>query len=277
MMKPARKTLLYRRSVGTLTAICALHAATVMAEEIRIGGTGNALGTMRLLGEAFVKKNPNMKVSVLNSIGSSGAIKAVPSGVLDIGLSARALSASERTTGIIVTEYARTPTVLAVSTRLKITGISREQLADVYSGKLAAWPDGTPTRPVLRQPGDDNSIQVKALSPAIDKALSAADRRRGLPFAVIDQEAADKTESIPGAICVTTLALIMSESRALRPLAIDNVEPTVQNVAAGKYPMVKHFYFVTRSAPSSKVQELIAFVKSSAGREILTNTGHWVP
>lgn len=264
-------------SYSILAMIFSLLASTVMAEEIKIGGTGNALGAMRLLGNAFTKENPSIRVIVLNSIGSSGAIKAVPKGAIDIGLTSRKLTAEELATGLVVVEYARTPTVLAVSTKSKVTGITREQIADLYAGRLAKWPDGTLIRPVLRQPGDENTKQIKTLSSAIDQALVAAEQRSGLAFAVTDQEAADKIESIPGAIGVTSLALIKSENRSLRPLKLDDIEPSVKNGVSGNYPMVKPLFLITQHAPSTTVQQFIAFVNSPVGREILSQTGHWIP
>ena len=259
-------------SMAVLLSACGLRA-----DEVKIGGTGNALGTMRLLAEAYSRKNSDVKVTVLSSIGSSGAILGVPKGALDIGLISRPLTDEERAKDLVAYEYARTPTVLAVSQKTPVHGVTREQLADIYAGRFSQWSNGTPVRPVLRQPGDDNTRQIKGLSPAIDEALGLADKRQGMPFAVIDQEAADKIENIPGAIGVTTLGLIRSENRPLRPLALDGVEPTVNNGRSGSYPLIKRFFFITKSSPSPAAVQFIAFVKSPAGRDILVQTGHWLP
>ena len=266
-----------RRLLLALLAAALCWAPHALAEEIRIGGTGNALGTIRLLGDAFGKKYPQIKITVLNSLGSSGAFKAIPKGAIDIGLSSRAVTDQERAAGAVSSEYARSLTVVAVSTKSRVNAITRQQLADIYRGKLTQWPDGTAIRPVLRQPGDDNSRQIKSLSPEIGKALDVAEQRPGLAFAVTDQEAADKIESIAGAVGVSTLALIASEGRSLRALKLDGVEPTVSNGASGAYPIVKRFFFITKPTPSAAVQQFIAFVASPDGREILARTGNWVP
>ena len=251
--------------------------ATGIAGELRIGGTGNALGTMRLLGDAYAKSRPDTKVTVLPSIGTSGAIKAAAKAGIEIGLSSRQLTAEESGTGLISVEYASSPTVFAVHVNNKTTTISRQQIADVYAGKMTAWSDGTTIRPILRQPGDDNTRQIKELSPEIEKSLAIAEQRQGMAFAVTDQEAADKIESIQGGIGVTTVALILSEKRNLRALAIDNVEPTPQNAVSKRYPILKRFYMILPKDVPPSTQDFVAFVKSPAGKKILEQNGHAIP
>jgi phosphate transport system substrate-binding protein len=177
----------------------------------------------------------------------------------------------------VATEYARSPLVLAVSTKSPVTSLSVAQLIDIYDGKLVRWPDGQQIRPILRQAGDDNTRQIRQISAALDKALSVAEQRPGMPFATTDQETADKLESIPGALGVTTLGLIKAEDRALRALTLDGVEPTVANAASGKYALAKRLYCVTKPEPNAEVKRFMAFIKSPAGRDILTRTGHWIP
>ena len=247
------------------------------AEEIKIGGTGNALGTMRLFADAFGKHNPDVKITVLPSVGTSGAIKGISKGLLDIGLSSRALTEEERKLGAMALEYARAPLVFAVSTKSPVTALTLDQIADIYSGKMANWPDGSVIRPILRQVGDDNTRQIRLMSPALDKALAAPEQHPGMPFATNDQEAADKAESIPGALVATTLSLIKSEDRQLRALMLNGVEPTPGNAASGKYPLVKQFFLMIRPDPAPAVKRFIAFLQSSAGRDILIRTGHWIP
>jgi phosphate transport system substrate-binding protein len=274
----ARVVYCGRLLVFAIASLAMLFAGdATAAEEIRVGGTGNALGTMRLLGEAFNKNNPDMKVTVLPSVGTSGAIKAVPKGALDIGLSSRALTEEERKLGASAVEYARTPLVFAVSTKTQIRALTLDQIADIYSGKMVNWPDGSQIRLVLRQAGDDNTQQIKNISPALDKALSAAEQRPGMPFATTDQEAADKTENVPGALCATTLSQINSERRSLRALTLNGVEPTVSNAASGKYPHVKRLFLITQSDQSAAVKRFIAFMQSPAGHEILIRSGNCVP
>lgn len=66
---------------------------------IRIGGSGDALATMQILGQAFNKTHPNVNVAIVPSLGSGGGIKAVLAGSIDLAISGRALKQAERAQG----------------------------------------------------------------------------------------------------------------------------------------------------------------------------------
>ncbi|CRI63571.1 Extracellular solute-binding protein, family 1 [Thiocapsa sp. KS1] len=247
------------------------------AEEIRIGGTGGGLATMQILGEAYASTQPGTEITVLPSLGSSGGIKAMLSGVIQIALTSRALTDTEVKAGAVQVAYARTPFVFATAATNTTTGLSLQELVDIYAGRSVDWPDGTRIRLVMRPIGDSDSDMIKAMSPAMDLALSGAETRKGMAFAVTDQDAADTLERIPGALGPSTLAQIRSENRALKALELDAVEPSPTTIADGSYPYYNTLFMVTRSETSPAVRQFMEFVRSPAGGEILTRTGHWVP
>lgn len=257
--------------VLALTAV-----AAVQAQEIKIGGTGAALGTMRLMAEAYAKHQTATKVTVLPSMGSGGGIKAVLAGAIQIGVSSRPLNEAESKNGAMAVEYGRTPFVFATAASNKVTGITTQNLADFYAGRVDEWPDGSKLRLVLRPIGDSDSETIKAMSPAMRDAKTAAEQRKGMVFTVTDQEAANAIEKVAGALGPSTLALLMSEKRALKALTLDGVAPSAQTIANGSYPMARQMLLVTGPKTPPEAHAFISFVQSAAGRDILRQTGHWV-
>jgi phosphate transport system substrate-binding protein len=268
-----------RRCFGAsmLALLLALAGSARAGEEIKIGGTGAALGTMQLLAVQFGHSNPGIRIITVPNLGSAGGIKAVSSGAIDLALTSRPLNESEGKLALSQWEYARTPFVFAVSSNSAERAITRRELADIYAGKAAKWADGSAIRLVLRPPSDIDTEMVRSLGPDIAHALAAAEKRPGVQFSVTDQDAAGDLERIPGAIGPSSLALIVSERRALRTLRLDGVEPTPANAAAKTYPLYKHMFFVTGRKRAPAVELFIAFVQSESGRKILSENGHWVP
>jgi phosphate transport system substrate-binding protein len=286
-MFPSPKYLLHasERSDGSLRRpTCAIAFALLLgfcgvavAEGFSIGGTGAALGTMQLLAREFRAKNPDIAITTEPSLGSGGGIKAVLAGAIGLAVTARPMSESERQLGAVEIEYARTPFVFAVSAKSGVSAITAQQLADIYSGKMADWADGSPIRIVLRPTSDIDTEMIKNISADVQRGVAAAQSRRGVRFSVNDQEAADDIETIPGAVGPTTLALIVSEKRALRALKFNGQEPTLKNAASGTYPYFKRLFLVTGAKRTVAVERFMAFVQSAAGRSILLSNGQWIP
>jgi phosphate transport system substrate-binding protein len=262
---------------GLITAVGLASAALALsAEEVRITGTGSAVGTMRLVGEAFAKSDRQSSVTVLPAIGSGGAVRAVTAGALDIALTSRPLTPEERERGLVELEYARTPLVFATWARNPMDNVSLTDLAELYGGKRLSWPDRTPVRPVLRPASDIDSKLVKALSGPLADAVAAAEQRPGMTFADTDSDAASAIERLPGSLGTIALAQIISERRSVKVLRLRGVQPGVRTLASGEYGLEKKLFLVTGARPSAATRGFIRYLRSESGKRILAQNGHLV-
>jgi phosphate transport system substrate-binding protein len=246
------------------------------AETLMVGGTGGALGTMHILAHEFMGQNPGITVEVLPSLGSGGGIKAVMQGAIDVGLSARKLQEAERQAGLIEVEIGATPFVVIVGKNNPSNSITLRELVEIYTGKLKNWPDGSHLRLILR-PDKDNDITIlRSISPEMNAAVDAAQKRPGQIVCVTDQDNADRVEAQPGLIGTSTLAQILTEKRSLKTLAINSVIPSPATIASKEYPLYKTFYLICAKEPSFSVRQLLSFVQSDRGQRLLSQYGFLV-
>jgi phosphate transport system substrate-binding protein len=229
---------------------------------------------MRLLGEAYAKAVPGSRVEVLPSLGSGGGIKAVLAGTLDVAVSSRQLSPEEKKQGARERAYGRSPFVFVTSGNSPVSGVTTSQLVDIYSGKLSTWPGGGQIRLVLRPEGDADTVLLLSISPAMERAVREAMRRKGMAFALSDQEAADVMEKAPGSLGTSTLSQIRTEKRSLKVLSLDGVAPSPKTLASGAYPYAKTFYAVTAGTESAATKRFLSLLKSPEGRKALAQAGH---
>lgn len=266
-------------SASLFVSALVLGAPPVAADIVRINGTGAALGGLEAVAEAYAKSHPGSRVSILRpALGGGGSVKALQAGALDLAISARPLKEEERAQGLVAQEYAKAPLVIAVAKdNQRIAGLSLGELADIYAGRTRTWRDGSPLRLILRQPSDADTLLLRSMSPEMDAAVAAALARKGMVTAITDQESAELLEKTPGAIGTSSLALIVSEKRALRPLPLNGVEPSLQAFTDGRYPYAKTLYLVMAAHPSEETRRFADFLRAPAGRAILRRNGYWTP
>jgi phosphate transport system substrate-binding protein len=263
---------------SALLLAAALTTLPAAAEPIRLGGTGSGLGTMQRLAEAYARKDPSVRIVVVPNLGSSGGIKALQAGAVELAVTSRAPKTEELASGLQAFEYGRSPFVFVTNGRSSGNTISRHLAAQYFSGRISQWPDGTPVRLVLRPATDGDTALQEAFSAEMAEAVKAAHARPGMVIANTDQDAADEAQRLPGSLATNTLALLLSEQRHLRVLTLDGIVPSVKTLADGAYPYHKPLYLVRRAADAPPdVQRFIDFVRSGEGRALLEKLGHWVP
>jgi phosphate transport system substrate-binding protein len=246
------------------------------ADSLRFGGTGSAMGTIAALARAYKAVDPSFEIETVPNLGSTGGIKALQAGAIQIAAISRPLKPQEAADGLEATIYGRTPFVLATSEPGQ-RNVSLAELADLYAGHKTHWAPGRVIRLVLRPRTDGDVELLASFSPQMRAAQEAAHAREGMVVALTDQDAVDAIERLPGALGTASLALLSSEKRRATPLAIDGVEPTVANLASGRYPYAKTMLLVVRQDAPGAARRFVEFVRSDAGRKVLRDLGHAPP
>ncbi len=251
--------------------------AAFAAETIRIGGTGSALGPMRVLEEAFRKQHPNLEVVVVPGLGSGGGRKALMGGALDVAATARPWRGAEKLDGAVARLYGWSPFVMAVAAKNPAANLTIQNILEIHNGKKTSWPDGERLRLILRQLTDSDTEMLLSIGPDMERAVKSAHQREGMKIAITDEESAEAIQSTPGAIGTSMLSLIISEKRPLKALSIKGIVPSVKSIADGSYPWFKSFYLVTKADSSPSSRSFVEFALSARGRQILSTLGHWLP
>jgi phosphate transport system substrate-binding protein len=243
---------------------------------LKIGGTGGAYGGMKALAQAYQHHNPQVNLIITPTLGSSGGIKAVLSGAIDVALSTRPLAPEEIQRGAVEHIYARTPFVFATPKKQGAMSahFTFADIAAIYSGKIAAWPDGSTLHLVVRPEIDYDSVLLKRMSPEIAKAVSQAESGPGMRIAVNDTDNADILTDLQDSFGSIGLAQIVADKLPLYPLSLGGVAPSLENLQNGSYPYSKSFSLVTGPSPKEEVRLFMQFVFSPEGQEILKQTGH---
>jgi phosphate transport system substrate-binding protein len=121
-------------AVVVLAGLLATESAAA-AEALQLGGTGtgSAIGMLRQVGAEFSAAT-GIKIDVIPSLGTTGAIRALKDGVLDIAVAARPLTADEAATGLHQVDVVRTPYVMATSLQ-KPNGLKKRRPSGDFHGR----------------------------------------------------------------------------------------------------------------------------------------------
>ena len=268
-------TLDKRISIGFVAAVWlggSLSAAMADMDILRIGGTGSAMAAVKRLGELCFEDG-NIKIELIPGLGSSGGIRALSDGVIDVAVSGRPLRPEETVGGLGQVPVGRTPFVF-VTSHPKQNGLKSSDIVALFASENPTWADGTSLRIILRPRNDADTAILAQLFPGMGAALERARRRPDVQTAGTDQDNATLAEALPGSLTGAAYTQIKLEGRRLRLVAIDGVEPTLENFEQGSYPYGRNVYFVLPAKPNPAAQRFLACLRSPQGAAALRLTGN---
>ncbi len=146
-----------------LLFLVAIISITCSAETLEIVGTGDGIELLRTLASEYEKKNPNDKIVIPGSIGSSGGIQQVGTKKYLLGRVARKIKPKEKKFGLVYEPWALSPVVFFTKNNLKLKSLTTQQILDIYSGKIINWKEvngGNQKIRVISRERTDSSLSV---------------------------------------------------------------------------------------------------------------------
>ncbi len=250
-------------------------AGTTASADEEVGGTIIMSGSTSMeklataLNEAFMAKYPKVTATA-EFTGSGAGIEAVTNGTADIGNSSRNLTDEEKAAGIEENIVAIDGIGVVADTSNPVTNLSKKQLTKIYSGEITNWKDagGSDSNIVVigREAGSGTRSAFEELLDLEDKCKYAQE---------IDSTGAvmAKVASTPGSIGYVSLDVI---DDTVKPISLDGVKATPENIKAGKYFLCRPFVMATKgkiSEQSPAVQALFDYINSEEGQKIIADAG----
>lgn len=238
-------------------------------EGIVIAGSGVNLPMMRKLETAYEASRSPGKIEIPDSIGSSGAIKAITDKGINLGLISRPLQEQEKAAGLKQIQYARSAVIIAVHPSVQVDNISVADLLAIYNGSKRQWPDKKSIIPHLMYKEDAvNGIltdQIKAFAGVLDEAL----RNNYWKVHYNDLSMARAIAETPGSIGFSDRSWSSSSQEKIKALQLDGVSSTPANILSGDYRLERGMYFVYQDPMDPRVKDFLAFVFSPEGQQII--------
>lgn len=268
------------------TLLCSLVALglTVLplaaqAGTVTVKGSDTMVILAQRWAEAFMKKNPSMKIQVTGG-GSGTGLAALQNGTTDIAMSSREMKPAEEQK--LRTQYKAPPTQLSVAKdgvtfyvheSNKLDALTVEQLRDIYLGDTTSWKDvGGADAPIVLYSRENSSgtyVFVKDVVLGGDDFASAAQTLPGTA-AVVNAVAKEKHGIGYGGAAF---------AKGIKELKVkkgnEAIAASPENVKSGKYPLSRDLFFYLRAKPAGDVKAFIDFALSPEGQAIVTQVGYF--
>jgi phosphate transport system substrate-binding protein len=261
---------------------CASSDPASSAGILRISGSTTVNPVAADAAEAL--RGDGLTITVDTQGGSAGGLTQLAAGQIDIAMSSKPVSDSDRQAApdVDFTETRIGEDAVGIVVRKEVLAgglenVDRTQLQALFEGRIANWSElGGPDLKVFvydKEPG-------RGTREVLDEYLYGKDGKGPAPptggrYAIVggNEETRTKLLSTPGAVAPLSSAFAADQPE-LGLLAVEGVVPTAQTIADGSYALSRPLLLVTDGAPTGATARFIDYVVGPEGQRLLTKHGY---
>ncbi|MDP2182494.1 MAG: phosphate ABC transporter substrate-binding protein [Actinomycetota bacterium] len=255
--------------IAVLGAGCASGGSH--AEEIVVTGSTTLLPIAEIAGEMFHESKPEYKVLV-SGLGSSAGIESVAKGRVDIGTSSRDLKDDEAGLGLYDTPIAIDAIAVIVNPDNPVGSLTKAQVRAIFTGEITNWSEiGGEDRAIGLVNRDEASGTREAFLKIVMEKQPFDRRAAVLPGT---GQVRSVVAEAPSAIGYISLGFVNDE---VKVIAVDGVEPSIDTVVDGTYPIQRTLHFFTVGEPTGLAKEYADFVLSPQVQDTIVEDAGFIP
>lgn len=244
-------------------AACGEPVATSQPVLLEVSGSASMAPLLAELAAAFEEQAPGVRVEV-GGPGTAFGLQALEEGEIDVALVSWLPGGTPPRPRWRATAIARDGLAIVVHPDNPLEGVGLLQLQDLYSGRIYGWEAlGLAPREVLPVSREEGSGARDAFEEMVmeDRRVTPRALLAPSPEAVRAAVAAN-----PGAIGYLAMGSVTPEVKVLK---VEGELPSPRSVAQGTYALTRELWLVTVSPPPAAVEQLLAFILSPRGQEIV--------
>lgn len=244
--------------------------AKPVPEVVRISGSGTCTPLLRLLSDTY--DGTGVEWRYLPGLHSGGGITGVANGDLDIGAVSRDLNEEEQELGLVYTLLSNDGIVIAVHPSAGVTGLSTQQVRDIYSGTYTNWQElGGANLPItILDRNEDESAKIILRKYVLGQDLVVSPKAANLYYEV---DMVNGVQSTVGAVGYFSLGYGISRDVPVTFVELDGVAPTVENIDSGAYHVVRPLGVVTDPEPVPAVRAFLEWATSDEAVALIESNG----
>jgi len=234
--------------------------------------------------EEYMARQPNVRLSVTGG-GSGTGIAALLNGAVDLANASRAMKAVEfqaaRERGYAPQEFivARDAIAVVVHPSNPVNGLTLQQLADIYTGKITNWQAvGGADRPIVLLSRESNSGTYVYF---LEQVIRQGDAQSQLLFSPetllmpSSEGISAEVRQNPNAIGYDGLGYVTPDQKMLGLARRDGDEyilPSVEAVNAATYPIARPLFIYTVNEPTGAIKAYLDWILSD-GQALIPQLG----
>jgi len=223
---------------------------------VRVSGSTTLLPLVQEGADRFMNLYGDKTVLVQGG-GSSVGVAQVKEGIVDIANSSRELKPEEDDGKLVDHRIALDVIVIVVHPGVSVSDLSREQVRDIFTGKVTNWSEvGGSDAPILvvvrdRASGTREMFDKEALDDEDVVGSAIESNSNGI--------VRETVAATPNSIGYVSIGYL---NEFIKAVDYEGVVPTIDNARDGSYTLSRYLHMFTYGEPTGTAQEFIDYMLS---------------